>query len=64
MRRSEMIKVIEDFLSDSTSWKSYNHVAKEILVLIEEVGMLPPISTIDAGPFTGTTDNFWEPEDG
>lgn len=62
MKRSEMIQIVYEKLRDCAgSWKD---ISREVLDLIEEKGMLPPVnptckmSTIAAGEA-----NEWEPED-
>ena len=46
MKRSEMISIIEDVLFEGTDMRTSDvwDIAEELIVKIEEVGMLPPLT--------------------
>lgn len=63
MKRSEMLTILRLFAKGYNGFKgcSIDFIAREILIFSEEVGMLPPPTTI----FNTDDDNnpIWEPED-
>lgn len=59
MKRSEMIKKLEEFFN-KTCYQDYWPDSEEVLDIIEKNGMLPPTVNI---PAFGVKDNAWEPED-
>lgn len=73
MKKSEPIKVIQDYLQDLIFWSEFtndNDLEKEAIIMLEKLehlGMLPPVLPDRQGQFDGvkTVMNFckWEPED-
>lgn len=62
MKRSEVLKVIEDHIRLATHFKTdYSATAKRILRELEELGMLPPMLPIPKYKFQA--EHKWEPED-
>jgi hypothetical protein len=59
MKRSEMLKKLEDFFH-KTCYPGYEPDSDEVLSILEIHGMLPPTVNI---PAFGVKDNAWEPED-
>jgi hypothetical protein len=70
MKRSEMLKKIEDLIDDNQDCYWNNSLARELLEFIEKEGMIPPrfsfVQDINLDTKTITiseTRNEWEPED-
>ena len=71
MKRSKMLKIIEDTLDENySSQNNYNDIAaKEILKAIEEAGILPPVQspsfvedTYNGGLKHGPSMRVWDEE--
>ena len=66
MKRSEILKIIQDCWVDSTSFPTDSAVANYILKAIEKAGMQPPQhydSYYDDEPECDGMISEWEPED-
>jgi hypothetical protein len=65
MKKSEMLKIIEDKISDLIHKYPPNDyppdavMAKHILEAVEDAGMLPPIADVPGNVYR---DNYWERE--
>ena len=61
MKRSEMVRLIANYLSDYQNWGNELEEASDLLLMIERKGMLPPILTeyanshIEINPHTGNS---------
>lgn len=56
MKRSEMIEIISQHIFDNMGVTTPNKLAKNILSLVEDHGMVPPERY-------NSLDNTWEPEE-
>lgn len=65
MKRSEMIKVLDDFLYIRTpiTGKEAFKLSQQLLVEIEEVGMMPPQSNVGDDGCGYYPEYEWESED-
>jgi len=68
MKRSEILKLIEETWKNSTSFPTDRLVAEYILKVIEKAGMLPPIIKEKSWIINDNEEmiysvNEWEPED-
>lgn len=68
MKRSELVTKIEEYLLHTehldipcSLGSDFKAAAEELVVLIEDAGMLPPEYVVDYSPMI--TANAWEPED-